>query len=293
MAGYTLMHEHITIDLSGPKNDPDCRLDCFQQTVEELKELKRLGVSNILDVTNQGMGQNVRYVEHAAKEAGIRIFHSTGAYKEPFLPWDFKWKTVEEIAFRMIADIREGLQNTEIRAVAIGEIGTSLNKMTILEKKLFEAAIIAHRETGKIITTHTSLGTYGMEQIEFFKKHNVDLSKIIIGHVDLTGDEHYIEMLLKEGVNVEFDTIGKNNYQSDDLRADILASLIKKGYDRRLLLSVDITRKSHLKAFGGIGYSYLFEKFLPMLRNRGVGEESINEMLVKNPKRLLGSEEFL
>ena len=37
--GYTLMHEHITIDLSGVKNDIDCRLDCYEETLEEFKQL--------------------------------------------------------------------------------------------------------------------------------------------------------------------------------------------------------------------------------------------------------------
>ena len=55
--GYTLMHEHVTIDLSGVKKDLDCRLDCFEETVEEFKELYRLGVRNVLEVTNMGMGR--------------------------------------------------------------------------------------------------------------------------------------------------------------------------------------------------------------------------------------------
>ena len=59
--GYTLMHEHVTIDLSGVKKDPDCRLDCFEETVEEFKELYRHGVRNVLEVTNIGMGRYFLY----------------------------------------------------------------------------------------------------------------------------------------------------------------------------------------------------------------------------------------
>lgn len=51
--GITLMHEHITIDLSGVKKDEDCRLDCFEETVSELKRLYEFGVRNIVDVTIQ------------------------------------------------------------------------------------------------------------------------------------------------------------------------------------------------------------------------------------------------
>ena len=57
--GYTLMHEHVTIDLSSVKKDEDCRLDCFEETVKEFKSLYGYGVRNILEVTNLGMGRNV------------------------------------------------------------------------------------------------------------------------------------------------------------------------------------------------------------------------------------------
>ena len=40
--GYTLMHEHVTIDLSGVKGDEDCRLDCLDETIEEFRRLKHI-----------------------------------------------------------------------------------------------------------------------------------------------------------------------------------------------------------------------------------------------------------
>jgi phosphotriesterase-related protein len=42
-----------------------------------------------------------------------------------------------------------------------------------------------------------------------------------------------------------------------------------------------------LKAFGGNGYVYLQEVFLPGLRERGIAEETIRQMTVHNPRRLL------
>ncbi len=46
--GYTLMHEHMALDLSGVKNDPDTCYDCVDDIVEEIKELASLGVGNSL-----------------------------------------------------------------------------------------------------------------------------------------------------------------------------------------------------------------------------------------------------
>ncbi len=50
-------------------------------------------------------------------------------------------------------------------------------------------------------------------------------------------------------------------------------------------MSVDLTRKSHLKANGGIGYAYLIENFLPILRKIGVQETFLEKILVENPKK--------
>ena len=50
---------------------------------------------------------------------------------------------------------------------------------------------------------------------------------------------------------------------------------------------MDITRKSHLKKWGGPGYAYLFETFLPMLREYGLSEEQIDMLLIDNPDRIL------
>ena len=57
--GYTLMHEHVTINLSGVKKDEDCRLNCFEETVKECKSRFGYGVRHILEVTTSGMGRDV------------------------------------------------------------------------------------------------------------------------------------------------------------------------------------------------------------------------------------------
>lgn len=282
-SGITYMHEHTTIDLSEVKNNEDCHLDVFPETVREFKKLYQKGVRNIIDVTNFGMGRNIPYVQKVSKASGINIIFSTGFYQEAFYPILVFRETREQLAKRMMKEIDEGIKGTKMKAEIIGEIGTSYNKWTEAEKRVFEAAVIAHKETKKPITTHTSIGTLGHEQVEFFKKHHVDLSRVIIGHVDLTGDADYVLNMLREGVNVEFDTVGKENYIPDSVRAKMLKKIQDEGYVEQVFLSMDITRKSHLEYKGGLGYSYLLDTFVPLLQKYGITEESIERMLVKNP----------
>ena len=88
-------------------------------------------------------------------------------------------------------------------------------------------------------------------------------------------------------MNVGFDTVGKNAYFPDEMRVEFLKELDKDGLLGQVVLSLDLTRKSHLAYKGGIGYTYLFEVFLPMLRQAGIQEESIEKMLIKNPEKIL------
>lgn len=288
--GITYAHEHIPIDRSEVIEDEDALLDSQQLVIQELKGLYKKGVRNIVEATCRGIGRNVAYAQKVATETGINIVQATGWYQSAFLPIEVYQLSVTQLAEMMIKDITIGIKNTDIKAGVIGEIATTKNRWTEQEEKVFNAAVIASKETHTPIMTHTSIGTLGHEQVEFFQKKHANLSKIIIGHVDLTGNPNYVLEMLKTGINVEIDTIGKNNYMSDAKRVEIIKAAQDAGFTDQIVMSMDITRKSHLKANGGIGYAYLLDSFIPELKAGGVTEEFINKMLVENPQRIFGGD---
>lgn len=288
--GITYVHEHIPIDRSEVIEDEDALLDSQQLVIQELKELYKKGVRNIVEATCRGIGRNIAYAQKVATETGINIVQATGWYQSAFLPIEVYQLSVTQLAEMMIKDITIGIKNTDIKAGVIGEIATSKNRWTEQEEKVFNAAVIASKETHTPIMTHTSIGTLGHEQVEFFQKKHANLSKIIIGHVDLTGNPNYVLEMLKTGINVEIDTIGKNNYMSDAKRVEIIKAAQDAGFTDQIVMSMDITRKSHLKANGGIGYAYLLDSFIPELKAGGVTEGFINKMLVENPQRIFGGD---
>ena len=61
-------HEHITIDLSGVKEDRDCCLDDRETVLKELKALENLGVGFVVDQTNRGMGRDTLYAQSVADD---------------------------------------------------------------------------------------------------------------------------------------------------------------------------------------------------------------------------------
>ncbi|MDR0760584.1 MAG: phosphotriesterase-related protein [Treponema sp.] len=284
----TYMHEHLRVDLSKEKGDRDCLLDDFDAIGQELIGLAKRGLRRIVDVSCRGMGRDYDYLERMERFTGLTILISTGFYKEPFLPKEALEADEKTLTALFISDIRNGCESSNRRAALIGEIGTSLGVMTPAEAKIFRAAAGACRETGVPLSTHTTLGTLGFEQVRFLKQLGVDPSRIIIGHLDLADDLDLIFRVLDEGAYVEFDTIGKITYLSDEKRAAFIQACCNKGYSRQMLLSMDITRLSHLAVNGGPGYAYLVDSFLPRLRVLGVSEEAISDMLERNPDVLLG-----
>ncbi|GAS72393.1 phosphotriesterase-related protein [Citrobacter werkmanii] len=283
--GYTWVHEHLHIDLSGFKNNLDCRLDQYDLICQEMKDLRALGVSNIIEMTNRYMGRNPQFMLDLMRDTGINVMACTGYYQDAFFPEHVATRSVEQLAQEMIDEIIIGIDGTELQAGIIAEIGSSEGVITPLEEKVFIAAARAHNETGRPISTHTSFSTMGLEQLTLLRTYGVDLSRVTVGHCDLKDNLDNILRMIDLGAYVQFDTIGKNNYYPDEKRIGMLHALRNRGLLNRVMLSMDITRRSHLKANGGNGYDYLLTTFIPQLRQSGFSQADVDTMLRDNPSQ--------
>lgn len=283
--GYTWVHEHLHIDLSGFKNNLDCRLDQYDLICQEMKDLRALGVSNIIEMTNRYMGRNPQFMLDLMRDTGINVMACTGYYQDAFFPEHVAARSVEQLAQEMVDEIVIGIDGTELKAGIIAEIGSSEGVITPLEEKVFIAAARAHIETGRPISTHTSFSTMGLEQLVLLQAHGVDLSRVTVGHCDLKDNLDNILRMIDPGAYVQFDTIGKNNYYPDENRIGMLHELRNRGLLNRVMLSMDITRRSHLKANGGNGYDYLLTTFIPQLRQSGFSQADVDTMLRDNPSQ--------
>ncbi len=67
-------------------------------------------------------------------------------------------------------------------------------------------------------------------------------------------------------------------YAPLEVRADNVAALWAAGFGPRIVLGNDICRTDQLAANGGPGYANVLERFLPLLRARGLGEAEIRAL---------------
>lgn len=285
--GKTLCHEHVIIDLTKVRGDVDSALIEVDTMVDELSLAKESGIDTLIEVTNIGMGRDVKKLKEISEKTGVNIIASTGFYTIPYYP-EYIWsKSPIELANIMIKEIITGIEGTNIKAGVIGEIGTSLNEVNEISLKVFEAAYIAHKATGVPIFTHCEIGTMGYEQAKYFKDKGMNMDKLLIGHMDLVRDINTLVKILNTGANIAFDTIGKESYVSNKDKAMLLAELIKLGYEDKILLSQDVTRVSYLKCSGSFGYTEVCEKFIPILKSYNISDEIIIKLIQENPKRVL------
>lgn len=311
--GRVLLHEHLGSLLPGGwMGSP---IDAAVSAVEALRDQ---GVRTVVDLSPYGVvgrdpdGANAVALVEIAERTGVNVVAGTAVYLESFAPGWALEATIEELTARFVRDLDHGIGASGVRAGILGEQATGLGVISPFEERSFRAAVRAHRETGAALMTHTTHGTRAHDQVDMAIAEGADLDRVVIGHVDTQLDLDYARTLLDRGVLIAFDTIGKQvwdfflgpaghpvgdgefakraYFRSDATRADMIAALVAQGYADRLVLAHDLTGAEswmNPTTHGVHGYRYLIDVFVPMLRDRGLGEASIEQMLQSTPARLL------
>lgn len=290
--GITYCHEHLLCHappsmLESSGGDDLVLLD-EDLSVAELNLFKQAGGGAIVDLTCQEYGREALGLRHLSERSGINIIAATGHIMEGY--WDgvldIGSRSDTELVDEMITDIAEGLDGTDVRAGII-KVGSSKNRITADEERMMRAAVVAQRETGAPISTHTSAGTMGPQQVEIFQDAGADMAHIVIGHLDrnLAWDDHLA--VARSGAYMGYDCISKEHYQPDSLRVEFIKRMIAEGFGNRICFSGDLARKSYLTSYGGgPGFTYILWRFVPWLIQEGVSQQAIDGFLIANPAAL-------
>lgn len=293
--GFVLPHEHTGIQLWQIPN----RWDYWELTPDdglllaELAAFRIAGGGTIVDLTLPGVGRDPARLRRYATSSGLHIVMGTGWYREAYYPAEtlVDRRSVDSLADELVAEIENGVGDSGIRPGIIGEIGTDKPWLSALEERVHRAAGRASRRTGLAITTHSVMSPVGLAQLQVFEEEGVDPARVVIGHADsYPALEHHLE-IIRRGANLEFDFLGMRftpmERHGEPRIVELARELIQRGHADRILLSQDVCHNSQLKTYGGNGYVYLFEVFLPRLRAAGIPEDAIHQMTVINPARIL------
>ena len=201
-------------------------------------------------------------------------------------------RTVESLTDEIVRDITVGIPGTGVRSGIIGEIGVNGDPITPNEDKNIRAAARASIATGAAISFHSPPRKDEKHAVlDIVEEEGADLTRVILGHSDHMADDlSYMVSLLERGVSIQFDTLGvvrTTETGKDHIVATAIPKMIDIGFADYILLSQDVCWKMHLKKYGGAGYTYIQETFLPYLKTLGVSESDIHRITVENPKRLL------
>jgi len=258
----------------------------------DLSLFKALGGNCIVEVTTMDYGRNVSKLKELSEMSGVYIVASggfnKGTYNRPFL----ENRDPQDVANILIKEIREGVDDTGI-CPGILKIGTSQNIIHPWELVGIQAVSLAHKATGIPITTHTQAGSMAQQQLDGFEAMGVDLSKVLVGHMDQLDDFDVHLACIKRGAYLGYDSLPKKKYDTQNRAIDFICRLATENLHTHILISGDYARQDYFKGYGGeLGLDYILTEFNDCLieacRNHGLdGERILSDLLIENPRRLL------
>lgn len=272
------------------------RLDDQDLAVKEISLFAKAGGRTFVDVTIDGIGRDVRFLQRLARETQMNVVTCCGYYTQDAHPEKLRTMSVEEIARVMIRELTEGIDGTGIKAGIIGELGTG-TEIHPEEIRVLKAAAIAHKQTGAPIMVHLSpWAQHGLFVLDLLEGEGVSPERIALCHTDILLDVEDMKKILNRGAYLEFDNFGKEypipcaygRFPTDDERMEVFYRLIDEGYTDKLLVSCDICLKKLLVAHEGPGYAHFVTKIADRIRARYKNAEQILQaVLVTNPANYL------
>ncbi|MEU8797536.1 aryldialkylphosphatase [Spirillospora sp. NPDC048819] len=193
---------------------------------------------------------------------------------------------VERLAERLLAEVGFGMDGTNSLPGVIGEIGTWGEAPTETEELCLRAAARAARYSGLSVATY---GRAGLAQLEILTAAGLSPDRVAVGQQDRVNDPGQHRKIAETGGYVSFGTLGLagDDHAAIGARVRCVMDLLEAGHGSRVLLSTGVSRMAQVTRYGGAGFGYLFDTFLPALRAAGADDATLGAILHDNPLRWL------
>ena len=305
--GPTLMHEHVFVLSTehvqnygaGSWWDEEARV---ADAVAKLRALRAKGVETIVDPTVCGLGRYIPRMQRIAGQVDLNVIVATGLYVYEELPHQYAYRgpgLLQDVPEPMVADftgdIVDGIGGTGVKAAFL-KCCVEAAGLTPGVERIARAVARTHAETGAPITVHTSgPAQSGRLALDLFGKEGVDLTKVVIGHAGDSNDLDYLMQLADTGATLGMDRFGLDLFNPTPDRIRTIAALAARGYADRMVLAhdsscfIDYFGAAHdqirAAATPNWHYEHISDDVLPALREAGVTDAQIDQMLVHNPRR--------
>ena len=194
-----------------------------------------------------------------------------------------------------VRDITEGIAGTGVKA---GMLKCAVDTKGLTEgvEQVLRSVCRAHVATGGTpVTIHThAAGQHGPAILQVLKEEGVDLSRVVLGHSgDAVRDPDYLAAMADAGLTLGMDRFGIDHFATFQDRSDLVAEMCRRGYAGRMVLAhdtccyIDWFGPGTLDDLKNWHYLHVSQDVLPYLREHGVPESDIDQMLVANPARIL------
>lgn len=293
--GRSLTHEHILVDFIGADSTGYFRYNrdsVIEKALPYLYKAKEAGVNTIFECTPEFLGRDPVVLKDLSKITGLIFVTNTGYYGayKTHLPASFYKTDAESLAEKWISEYNNGIDQTGIKP---GFIKISVDQDDTLSsdnRKIINAAALTHLKTGLVIASHTGPEKPAFAQIDILKKNGVDPSSFIWVHAQSGTLESNIEAA-RMGAWISLDNVRQRSGSEPDAPfsinwyADRIFELKKQGLLNKVLISHDSGWYDPAKPGGGPfnGFTDIFEFLLPVLKEKGLTDEDIDQITVKNP----------
>lgn len=296
LLGFCQCHEHLMLSKGQSFSiNSDLLLDDYDKSKSELLQYRNAGGASLIDA--QPVGCNRMEVELASlsKETFINILASTGFHKLMFYPEDH-WihrMTADELSAVFSSELTRGMYvGTDLlppssrcnHKASIIKTAYDSEGLTSRYKRLFEAACSAAKDTGAPIMIHVENNTDPTILLDFMLDREISPNKLIFCHVDRAcHDMEIMKTLLREGCFLEFDTIGRFKYHSDEVELSIIKALLIAGFENQILCSLDTTG-ARMKSYtpDAVGLDYILKVFVQKMKAAGIKDQQIHKIFHEN-----------
>ncbi len=234
--GVTLAHEHLFSRFGADAAEPAVYDEekLLATVIPIAKRVKALGAETVVDCTAAYFGRSTRLLRAISEASGLHILASTGYYaaaNDRYVPKHAFDETPDQLAARWTREFREGVEGIKPGHM---KIGVDPGPLSEIDRKIVIAAARCHRQTGLVVTSHTSgSAEAGREQVALFRKEGVSPSAWIWAHANNCSETGVLVEAAKAGAWISLDGIAPNTIERH------LELLAIDGIRARALLSHD------------------------------------------------------